>query len=312
MKALITGVTGFAGSHLAEHLLSEGDEVYGICRWRSKTDNIAGVSGIHLLNGDIRDATCLRRILSEVNPDAVYHLAAQSFVLESWNSPLETLTTNVLGTAALLEAARACSHCVVHVAGSSEEYGLIDKIPITESFPLRPQSPYAVSKVACDLLAQQYYRSFCIRTVVTRAFNHTGPRRGEVFVTSTFAKQIAEIEKGKQPVIKVGNLDARRDFSDVRDIVRAYRLAVLRCRYGEPYNVCSGVARKVSEVLDLLLSLSKVKNIRIERDANRMRPSDVPILLGDCSKFRKETGWKPTYLFGQTMLDLLNYWRERC
>jgi len=215
----------------------------------------------------------------------------------------------------LLEAVRK-SRCdpVIQIAGSSEEYGLVypDEMPIKETNPLRPMSPYGVSKVAQDLLSRQYYRSYGLKTVVTRAFNHTGPRRGDVFVTSNFSKQVAETEKGlREAVICVGNLNAQRDFSDVRDIVRAYWLAVNKCEYGEVYNICSGKARKIQSVLDLLLSMSKVRNIEVKQDPSRMRPSDVEILQGDYSKFKEATGWKPKIPFEQTMEDLLNYWRGR-
>jgi len=185
-----------------------------------------------------------------------------------------------------------------------------NELPIKETNPLRPLSPYGVSKVAQDKLSYQYHKSYGLKIVVTRSFNHTGPRRGEVFATSNFAKQIAEIEKGKEPVMWVGNLDARRDFTDVRDVVRAYWLAVEKGEFGEVYNICSEKARTIQEVLDLLLSMTN-KNIEVKQDPSRMRPSDVEVLQGDCSKFKKQTGWKPTIPFETTMEDLLNYWRER-
>jgi len=315
-RALITGITGFVGSHLAEYLLSEGIEVYGTVRWRSKTENIDHIKHrLKLKEADMRDGHSLELVIKEVEPDYVFHLAAQSFVPMSWRAPADTLETNIIGTAHLLEAIRK-SDCdpVIQVAGSSEEYGLVypDEVPIKETNPLRPLSPYGVSKVAEDRLAHQYYRSYGLKTVITRAFNHEGPRRGDVFVTSNFSKQVAEIEKGKrEPVIYVGNLNAQRDFSDVRDIVRAYWLAVTKCEYGEVYNICSGKARKIQSVLDLLLSLSKVKNIEVKQDPTRMRPSDVEVLHGDYSKFKEKTGWKPEIPFEKTMEDLLSYWRVR-
>jgi GDP-4-dehydro-6-deoxy-D-mannose reductase len=201
----------------------------------------------------------------------------------------------------------------IQVAGSSEEDGHVnpEEIPMKETNPLRPLSPYAVSKVAQDLLGYQYHKSYGLRIVRTRGFNHTGPRRGEVFVTSSFAKQVAEIEKKKRgPIIYVGNLEAKRDFSDVRDIVRAYWLCLEKGEDGEVYNIGSGVSRSMREVLDALLSLSKV-NVRVEVDPKRLRPSDVPILLSDSTKFIRLTGWKPEIPFSQTMADLLDYWRER-
>lgn len=314
-KALITGVTGFVGSHLAEYLLKNNVEIYGTVRWRSRMEHVEQIKNkIHLIDADIKDAHSIQKVIDDTLPDYVFHLAAQSFVPTSWHAPVETLTTNIIGNCNLLEAIRN-SDCspVIQVAGSSEEYGLVhpDEVPIRETNPLRPMSPYGVSKVAQDLLSRQYNMSYGLKTVVTRAFNHTGPRRGDVFVTSNFAKQIAEIEKGiKEPVINVGNLNAQRDFTDVRDIVKAYWLAVNKCKYGEVYNICSGKAITIESMLSLLLSISDTK-IEVKQDPARMRPSDVEILLGDCKKFRKETGWEPEIPFEKTLEDLLNYWRER-
>lgn len=313
-KALITGITGFAGSHLAEHLLSQGMEVYGTARWRSKLDNIEHIKNdIHLLTADMRDGHSLEVVLEESKPDYIFHLAAQSFVPMSWRAPADTMETNLIGTIYLFEAIRKLHISPkIQVAGSSEEYGFVypHEVPITEENPLRPLSTYGVSKVAADKLSYQYHMSYGLHIVVTRGFNHTGPRRGDVFVTSTFAKQIAEIEKGKEPVIHVGNLDAMRDFTDVRDMVKGYLLAIEKCKPGEPYNICSGKALKIQEVLDLLLSMTD-KKIEVRQDPDRMRPSDVEVLQGDCSKFKKQTGWKQTIPFEKTMEDLLNYWRER-
>lgn len=315
MKALITGITGFVGSHLSELLLSKGYGVYGTIRWRSKTENIEHLGGrIKLIDTDIRDAHSVNKIIREVEPDYVFHLAAQSFVPMSWSAPQETLSTNIIGTVNLLEAVRnSKAVSKILIAGSSEEYGLVheNELPIKETNPLRPLSPYAVSKVAQDLLGWQYFKSYGMKIVRTRAFNHTGPRRGEVFVTSNFAKQIAMIEKGKQkPFIYVGNLNAARDFTDVRDIVIAYELALKKCKWGAVYNICSEKTWKIKQVLNLLLKLSKVK-IKIKKDPKRMRPSDVEILLGSCEKFKKQTRWEPKITFKKTMFDLLNYWRER-
>lgn len=317
MKVLITGITGFAGSHLAEYILTNHPEVeiYGIVRWRSRLDNIASIQDkIYLLEADLKDITSLRAVLAHVQPDWIFHLAAQSFVPTSWKCPAETFAINAIGQINLFEAILSLKqNPKIHIAGSSEEYGQVyeSEIPMKETNPLRPLSPYAVSKVAQDLLAYQYFRSYGLRTVRTRGFNHTGPRRGEVFVTSTLAKQIAAIEKGKkEPVIRVGNLEAKRDFTDVRDMVKAYWLALEKGEEGEVYNIGSGRAYAITEVLSILLSLSRVE-VKVEVDPSRLRPSDVPILLADCSKFRKLTGWEPQIPFEQTLRDLLDYWRER-
>jgi GDP-4-dehydro-6-deoxy-D-mannose reductase len=314
-RILITGITGFAGSHLAEFLINKNYEIYGIARWRSKLDNIIGIKDkIKLIEADIRDSHSVEKALSESMPDYIFHLAAQSFVPMSWRAPADTMETNAIGTIHVLEAARHLkSHPVIHVAGTSEEYGftLPDESPIKETNQLRPLSTYGVSKVAADKLACQYYKSYQLKTVVSRGFNHTGPRRGDVFATSTFALQIAQIEKGlKEPIIHVGNLEAKRDFTDVRDMVRAYWLAATMCDYGEVYNICSEKSITIQSVLDLLLSMSKIK-IEIKQDPARMRPSDVLVLQGDCSKFRAKTRWKPEINFERTMEDLLNYWRQR-
>lgn len=315
-RVLITGITGFVGSHLAEYLLGKGLKVYGIQRWRSKTDNIDHLKNkFSIVEADIRDGHSIEKVIEETEPDYIFYLASQSFVPMSWRAPIDTLETNVIGTAHLFEAIRKSKlEPKIHVAGSSEEYGLVyrNELPIKETNPLRPLSPYGVSKVAQDKLSWQYHKSYGLKIVVTRAFNHTGPRRGEVFVTSSFAKQIAEIEKKfRKPVIFVGNLNAQRDFSDVRDIVRAYWLSLQKCKFGEVYNICSEKTRTIQEVLDILLRISKAKNITVQKDPSRMRPSDVEILLGDCSKFKKQTGWKPEIPFEKTMRDLLTYWRER-
>jgi GDP-4-dehydro-6-deoxy-D-mannose reductase len=313
--ALITGITGFAGSHLAELLLKEGVNVHGIQRWRSKSDNIEKIKEkIHFHEADLLDAHSLYTVVDEVRPHYIFHLAAQSYVQSSWGSPSNTLEINIIGTCHLFEAVKKTGlDTAVQIACSSEEYGKVlkDEVPIRETNPLRPLSPYAVSKLAMDYLGYQYYESYGIRIIRTRGFNHTGPRRGEVFAESTFAKQIAEIEKGKkEPVVYVGNLDAIRDYTDVRDMVRAYYLAVQKCKSGDVYNIASGKGWQIGNVLKLLLSMSKVK-IKIVPDKERMRPSDVEVLLGDASKFRKETGWQPEIPFEKTMEDLLNYWRER-
>lgn len=314
-KALITGIAGFVGSHMAELLLSEGYEVYGLSRPRSKMDHIESIkSKIQLEDADLLDSHSLYTTINKIKPEYIFHLAAQSFVPTSWGSPAVTLEVNIVGSANVFEAVRQVGiDPVIQIACSSEEYGLVhaDEVPIKETNPLRPLSPYAVSKLAMDYLGYQYFESYKMRIIRTRGFNHTGPRRGDTFAESTFAKQIALIEKGKQePVIYVGNLDAERDYTDVRDMVRAYLLAVDKCDPGDVYNISTGTAIKIADVLKLMLSMSKVK-VEIKEDPKRMRPSDVPILIGDNSKFVAKTGWKPEIPFTKTAEDLLNYWRER-
>jgi GDP-4-dehydro-6-deoxy-D-mannose reductase len=317
MRVLITGITGFAGSHLAEYILANHPDVrvFGFVRWRSRMDNIVHIQDkVELHEADIKDVISLKKALADIKPDRIFHLAAQSFVPASWRLPAETFAINAIGQINLFEALLSLKlNPKIHIAGSSEEYGHVfpNEVPMKETNPLRPLSPYAVSKVAQDLLAYQYFKSYGMKTVRTRGFNHTGPRRGDVFVTSNFAKQIAEIEKRKkEPVIHVGNLEAKRDFTDVRDIVRAYWLAAEKGEDGEVYNVGTGKAMAMKEMLDILLSLSKAK-VKIKVDPERLRPSDVPILQSDCSKFVRLTGWKPQIPLEQTFKDLLNYWRER-
>jgi GDP-4-dehydro-6-deoxy-D-mannose reductase len=316
MRVLITGITGFAGSHLAEFLLQEHPEVevFGTHRWRSRMENLDHIDGgVQLLEADLRDYSSIQQALERSRPDAIFHLAAQSFVPSSWTAPNETLTTNIQGQVNLFEAIRALRlDPVVQIACSSEQYGLVlpHEVPITEDNPLRPLSPYAVSKVAQDLLGYQYFQSYGLKAIRTRGFNHTGPRRGHPFVTSNFCRQVAAIEHGlQQPVIRVGNLDAVRDFTDVRDMVRAYWLAVERGRPGEVYNIASGRGISIRELLQMIVGLAKVK-VEVEVDPERLRPSDVEILIGDSSKFRADTGWEPRIPFEQTVADLLDYWRE--
>jgi len=317
MRVLITGITGFAGSHLAEYILANHPDVrvFGFVRWRSRMDNIVHIQDkVELHEADIKDVISLKKALADIKPDRIFHLAAQSFVPASWRLPAETFAINAIGQINLFEALLSLKlNPKIHIAGSSEEYGHVnpDEVPMKETNPLRPLSPYAVSKVAQDLLAYQYFKSYGMKTVRTRGFNHTGPRRGDVFVTSNFAKQIAEIEKRKkEPVIHVGNLEAKRDFTDVRDIVRAYWLAAEKGEDGEVYNVGTGKAMAMKEMLDMLLALSKAK-VKIKVDPERLRPSDVPILLSDSTKFVSLTGWKPQIPLEQTFKDLLNYWREK-
>ena len=316
-KVLITGVTGFAGSHLVDYLLTRNDcEIHGIWRWRSRTENIEHLKPgqITLHECDLRDATSTFDVIERVKPDWIFHLAAQSFVPTSWVAPTESLTTNILAQVNIFEAVRRLGlKTRIQLACSSEEYGMVypDETPIKETNPLRPLSPYAVSKVGQDMLGYQYWMSWKVDSVRTRGFNHEGPRRGPVFVASDFAKQIADIEKGrKAPVLHVGNLEAKRDFTDVRDMVRAYVLALEKCEPGEVYNICRGQCWTIRETLDMLLAHTTTK-IEVKQDPARLRLSDVQILLGDNSKFVKATGWQPTIPFEQTLTDMLEYWRSR-
>ena len=320
-KVFITGITGFVGSHLADYILENFPEVQilGLARWRSPTDNIRHIlNKISLQFGDLLDPFSLKTILSNHKPDVIFHLAAQSYVPFSFSSPVATLNTNVIGTCNLLETIKELKLAsdydpVVHVCSSSEVYGQVreDEIPIKEDVPLRPASPYGVSKVGEDMLGYQYWLSWGIKTLRTRMFTHTGPRRGEPFVVSNFAKQVAAIEAGlAPPVVKVGNLESIRTFIDVRDAVRAYWLLVTKCTPGEVYNIGGVETMRIGEMLNMLLGLSSVKNIKIEVDPNRLRPSDVTLQIPSTEKFYKETGWKPEIKFKQTLEDTLNYWRE--
>jgi GDP-4-dehydro-6-deoxy-D-mannose reductase len=280
-------------------------------------DNIAHLvpeGKIVLHEADLKDMVSLRKTLAVAKPDRIFHLAAQSFVPASWKLPAETFMINAVGQVNLFEAVLAEKlDARIQIAGSSEEYGMVypDEVPMKETNPLRPLSPYAVSKVAQDLLGYQYWQSYGLKVVRTRGFNHTGPRRGDVFVTSNFARQIAEIEKGKRPpVIHVGNLEAKRDFTDVRDTVRAYWLALEKGEPGDVYNIGTGSTISMKDMLDMLLALSPAQ-VEIRVDPDRLRPSDVQILYADVTKFKTLTGWSPKIPFSVTLKDLLDYWRAR-
>ncbi|BBI36076.1 GDP-mannose 4,6-dehydratase [Cohnella abietis] len=315
MKALVTGISGFVGSHMAEFLLLKGVEVVGTIRNRSRMDHISHLQqDIRLVECELRDPFSVEALIGAEKPDLIFHLAAQSFVPTSWNSPIDTIHNNVAGQVNLFEAIRRFGlHSKIQIACSSEEYGQVNpgETPIKETNPLRPLSPYAISKVAQDYLGYQYHKSYGLHVIRTITFNHTGPRRGENFVTSNFAKQIVDIEKGKKPpVIYVGNLEAKRDFTDVRDVVRGYWLALEKGVPGEAYNIASGTCYTIAEMLAILLSHSNV-DIEVKTDASRLRPSDVEILLGDYRKFHEATGWNPEIPFERTMEDLLQYWRSQ-
>lgn len=328
-KALITGITGMVGSHLADFLLENTDwEIHGACRWRSPLDNVSHL--LELVNkkervffeyADLNDQISLVKLIKKVKPDYVFHLAAQSYPMTSFDAPIDTLNTNILGTCRLMEAIKMVEDCtpVVHICASSEVFGKIpaEKKPDTgihEECPFHPASPYAISKVGTDLLGRYYAEAYGITAMTTRMFTHTGPRRGDVFHESTFAKQIAMIESGLiEPVIKVGNLQSLRTYADVRDAVRAYYMLVtVNPIGGEYYNIGGSYTCTVEDTLNTLISLSTHKDvIRVEVDPERLRPIDADLQIPDCSKFKKHTGWEPKIPYEKTMQDLLNYWRER-
>lgn len=333
MKALITGITGMVGSHLADFLLEETDwDVYGVCRWRSPLDNVS-----HLLErvnkrdriffeyADINDEMSLIKVVNEIKPDYVFHLAAQSYPQTSFTAPIGTLNTNILGTCRLLEAFRLAMKedknykPIIHVCASSEVFGRIpaDKKPeegIHEECPFHPASPYAISKTGTDLLGRYYAEAYGMTVMTTRMFTHTGPRRGDVFHESTFAKQIAMIEAGKiEPKVMVGNLKSLRTYADVRDAVRAYYMLVtINPIPGEYYNIGGSYTCEVGDTLNTLISYSSKKGeIEIVTDPDRLRPIDADLQVPDCRKFKEHTGWEAQISFETTMHDLLNYWRER-
>jgi len=316
MRALITGISGFVGLHLAEHLLADHPEVelFGLRRWRSEMPAApALVPALRIIEGDLLDAPSLVRVLQASRPDVIFHLAASSSVAGSWDTPAEMVQVNVLGTLHLLEAVRQLDlDARVVIACSAEAYGVVDEseLPIREDQPFRPVSPYAVSKAAVDLLGYQYYQAFALKTVRMRLFNHCGPRQSARFVISSLARQIAEIETGLHPPrVEVGNLDVRRDFVDVRDAARAYWLAGARAEPGEAYNVAGGQARSIREVLEHLLALTEAP-VEVVVDPARIRPTEIPVLEGDSTRFREATGWRPEITFERTLADTLNWWRS--
>lgn len=323
-NVLITGSAGFVGSHLVDDVLARPEEyqVYGLIR--EEPVNLQHLQGdprltLHRILLDDREA--LTRLLSEVRPGRIFHLAAQSFVGPAIADPLATLNNNVQATLNLFEAVRAAGlrdHTKILNVGTGDQYGFIepDELPVRETNPFRPGNPYAVSKITQEMLGYQYFRSYGLQIVATRAFNHVGPRQSEQLAASSFAQQIALAEAGKiAPVIKVGNLEASRDYSDVRDIVRGYWLALGTPeseggKPGEVYNLCSGRSLKMAALLEMLLDLSS-GSLAVVFDPARARPSDLPVVYGDYSKFREATGWQPEIPLEQSLSDLLNYWRER-
>ena len=316
MRVLITGATGLIGSHLAEYLLSQGDcQVFGFKRWRSPTARLGELAErVTWIEGDIEDPYSVQRAVELAAPRRVFHLAAQSYPGASWDSPQATMSVNVIGTLHLLESLRRMgAECQVLIACSSAQYGLVrpEDVPVGEEHPLRPVNPYGVSKVAQELLGLQYYLSYGIRVYLARFFNQVGTRQDERCSIQSFAQQIAGLERrAVGGALRHGNLGSKRDFLDVRDGVRAICELVERGEPGRPYNVCSGVGQTMGDVLRQLLDLSTA-SIRTELDAQRLRPVDEPILVGDRSRLAAETGWLPTVPFAQTLTDILQYWRNR-
>lgn len=314
MHALITGINGFVGGYLAEHLLHTGTaQVSGISR-ASKLVLAPLAPHVAVLPADLRDEQQTLAAIQQAAPDVIIHLAGQTFVPESFRDPAGTLQTNILGTLHVLQAMRALDKpCRLLITGSNEEYGMITPadLPLNEDTPLRPASPYGVSKASQTLLGLQYHRSFGTDVVIMRPFNHIGPRQSDRFVTGAFAHQIARIERGLQePVLKVGNLTGQRDFTDVRDIVAAYALAIEHAPPGAVYNLGSGQPRSIRSLLDLLAAASTT-SFRIEPDPERMRPVNIPLVVCDAARFRERTGWEPRIPIEQTMRDILADWRER-
>ena len=323
--ALITGITGMVGSHLADFILANTDwNILGLTRWRSNPANINHLvdeardgGRLLLVNGDINDYVSLERILSVHKVDYVFHLAAQSFPKTSFDSPSDTLQTNIIGTVNLLECLKQwSSNAIIHVCASSEVFGKVsaDKLPIDENCTFHPASPYAISKVGTDLIGRFYAEAFNMTVMTTRMFTHTGPRRSDVFAESTFAKQIALIEKELiPPIVYTGNLESLRTFADVRDAVRAYYMLVTQSpEPGSYYNIGGDFTCTIGDMLKTLISMSSKKDvIKVETQATRLRPIDADLQVPDTTKFQEKTGWEPMISFEQTMQDLLNYWREQ-
>ena len=314
MKILITGISGFVGSHFVEYILQNhpGIEIHGTIRRRSDLKNIQHLlSKITLHESDMTDSHSLEAIFRAHKFDRCFHLAGQSHVPSSWIHPIETMNVNANGTLNLLEGIRHLNkNCRVLVCGSSEEYGLVEEneVPINEDNPLRPLSPYAVSKVAADYIGYVYFKSYGLHVIRTRAFNHEGFRRPEDFVLGKITKQAVEIEMGKREVFELGNMDAKRDITDVRDIVAAYWLTLEKGASGDVYNICSGKTYSIRELLEMVAKIAKVPS-KVKLDSRYLRPADVPLLLGTSSKMEKVTGWKRKFEMNDTIQDMLEYWR---
>lgn len=314
MRVLITGLTGFAGSHLAELALAEGAEVHGtVLPGGPPPRDLAGLlDRVRSHPCDLIEPGAVARVLGEVQPDRVFHLAGMSVVGSSWAHRAEVLRVNVEVTFHLLEALRETpAPCLL--VSSAEVYGLVEEAsqPIAETTPLRPLSPYALSKACQELYATYYALAERLPLVTVRAFNHIGPRQGPGFVSSDLARQVAAIEAGRvPPVLAVGNVSARRDFTDVRDMVRAYWLALEKGLPGEVYNAASGTAVSIREVIEIFRALAGVP-FEVREDPSRFRPVDLPLLLGDAGKLRAATGWAPAIPLRTSLADTLADWRRR-
>lgn len=312
---LITGVSGFVGSHLAELFLDRKYSLAGTFLLEKSLENLSGAADrLELFQADLRQKESIKKVILATQPKWIFHLAAFSSVGFSFQRPEEALINNFVSTLNLLEAVREMSERPkVLLVSSSDIFGQVEKkrLPLKGTEPWAPRSPYAASKGAADLIGQAYFHSFKIPVYHALAFNHTGPRQGPGFAVSDFASQIAQIEAGSvPPVLSVGNLKARRDFSDVRDVVKGYELVLKKGKPGEVYTFCSGKDVSIERVLKTLLRLAKVK-IKVKNDPARQRPSEIPVLRGDFSKARRELGWRPAIKLEKTLSDTLDYWRGR-
>jgi GDP-4-dehydro-6-deoxy-D-mannose reductase len=318
-RILITGITGFAGSHLADLLLKQNCIIYGLKRWNlSRMRNVKHIlDKINWIDCDITDPISVKKAITLSNPDKIFHLAAESFVSPSWDHPSHYMDVNYKGTVNILEAIRELnSKAKILIPGSGEEYGAIseDDLPITENSLLKPVNPYAVTKIAQDLIANVYFHSYGLNVIRLRSFNHEGPRRDNVFGIPWYAYQIARIEEGLQePVIKTGHTGDKRNFTHIEDLVGAYSIAMEKCLPGELYLIGSDEEEKIftyREIIDKLISISTVDKIDVEQVPEFTRPTAVPRLIGDTSKFRDLTGWEPKYDVEKILIDTLNYWRN--
>ncbi|MBI4097845.1 MAG: GDP-mannose 4,6-dehydratase [Candidatus Levybacteria bacterium] len=311
-KALITGISGFAGSFLSEHLLEKGYIVAGTYLTPESLKNLPNKEKIKLHQLNLLDENKTLDLIKSEKPDYLFHLAALISPRASFDNPKETFVNNIGAEINILEAFRKCGLSGrILIVSSGEVYGLVsaEDLPIDEETPFNPTNPYAVSKLAQDFLGLQYFLSHKLKIVRVRPFNHAGPRQSSAFVISAFAKGIAEIEKGKRKVLSVGNIKSKRDFSDVRDMVKAYALAIDKGEEGQVYNLGGGKSFAISQILEMLISLSVTK-IEIQEDKTLFAPSDNPQLVCDYSKFAKLTGWKPEIPIEKTLKDTLDYWRN--